>query len=108
MSDEEKTRKKPSKDCLDCGGELAAVVSITRQVPLAATGGNVKVSGITVSQIDLREEFCKDRNGNDKVLRGPIFCTACGEEHYLHVGKRTTLRKGNVDMAYVNKEHLDG
>lgn len=104
MANEEKTeRKKPDRACKACGGELAAVVTLTRVLPITATGASVKVAGSSISQIDLRDSFIKDAGGNEKTFRGPLHCMVCGEEHYFHVGKKTTVCLGSHIDALVHQ-----
>lgn len=54
-------------------------------------------------QIDLRDSFIKDAGGNEKTFRGPLHCMVCGEEHYFHVGKKTTVCLGSHIDALVHQ-----
>lgn len=98
---EEKKRKSPAKVCLACGADaLAAAVTLTRLVPLAARGGSVKVGGVKITQIDVRDAFIKTPRGEDRRIRGPIYCTECGAEHHMVVPSDTILRLGPLTDAY--------
>ena len=85
--------------------ELKARITLTRDVPLAARGGNIKVGGIKVSQLDLKEtwetEPLKDGSCSiqERVIRGPIFCSACNAEHFYVVGAKDPLFLGGYEEA---------
>lgn len=89
--------------CKSCDAEkLFAKIGIQRDVPLAARGGAVKVGGIKVSQLDLKEAWENDMSSGEavpRVLRGPILCGGCGAEHFYVVGAKEPLLLGSYDEA---------
>jgi hypothetical protein len=90
-------RKSPQRVCLECGAPgLVALITIRRTAPLTATGASVKVGGLKVGQLDLRDAFVARPDGTPRPVRGPIFCESCGAEHYLTVGKKTILHLGTM------------
>jgi hypothetical protein len=90
--------------CKACDhSELKARITLTRDVPLAARGGNIKVGGVKVSQLDLKEvwetEAFEDGSTQERALRGPIFCSSCGAEHFYVVRAKDPLLLGSYDEA---------
>lgn len=90
--------------CKACDhSELHARIELQRNVPLAARGGGIKVGGVKVSQLDLKEtwetEPLEDGSTQERVLRGPIFCSSCGAEHFLVVGAKDMLFLGSYAEA---------
>ncbi len=84
--------------CILCGSdELKARVTLSYDVPLAQRMGTVKVGGLKVTQLDVKEAW--DNSGS---RRGPIYCQNCGEEHYYLVGDPSPLRRKDD-----NEDHLD-
>lgn len=83
--------------CLECGSDevLMGVVTIRKALPLALKGGSIKVGGFKVSQIDIKNIWDKDVNGDDKRIRGPIQCSECGTEHFYVAKSKNSLRKGS-------------
>lgn len=82
--------------------ELLATVTLTRMPSLAARGGSIKVGGVKVSQLDLKEVWETEEVDGEKVerkLRGPIHCAACGTSHFYVVGAKDPLFMGNYDEA---------
>lgn len=85
--------------CVLCGSEdLKARVTISYNVPLAQRMGTVKVGGLKVTQLDVKEAW--DGLGS---RRGPIYCQDCGEEHYYLVGDPSPLRRKVTD----DEQHHD-
>lgn len=87
--------------CKACDhSELRARITLTRDVPLAARGGNIKVGGVKVSQLDLKETWEHDETlGEERVIRGPIFCSNCNAEHFYILKAKDPLFLGSYDEA---------
>lgn len=86
--------------CLSCGAQqMMAAVTMTTMVPMADRNGTLKLGGVKVGQIDLKNVWDM-QNEKERKIRGPIFCNECGEEHYYVVGgKPNALRRGSYDEA---------
>lgn len=83
------------KKCLECGDpELFASITLTRFVPLADRNGTIKIGGVKIGQIDLKNTWDADPMGEEKKVRGPIFCGSCNAEHFYVVGSPNPLRLG--------------
>lgn len=90
----ERIAREQEMKCLDCDSEnLKAQVTLVYDVPLAARMGTVKIGGMKVTQLDLKEAWDK------QAIRGPIRCFDCGAEHYYVYGATDPLRKGAVADA---------
>lgn len=91
--------------------ELKASVTLVREVSLAARGGGIKVGGVKVSQLDLKETWenelvgvdrgdgTEDTESQERVIRGPIFCSKCGAEHFYVLKAKDPLFLGSYDEA---------
>lgn len=68
--------------CPSCGEtKLMATTTVTVVCELAARGGGVKVGGVSVTQVDIKESWAIDQDTREeKKVRGPIVCPACAEE----------------------------
>ena len=90
------------KRCLKCGGDLVAIVTITKAVPLADRNGTVKIGGVKVGQMDLKNFWDKNNareDAPDQAIRGPIKCVDCETEHFYLVGDKKPLRVGSTAEA---------
>lgn len=98
--------------CKACdSSELHARIELQRNVPLAARGGGIKVGGVKVSQLDLKETWetesyevdrgdgSHDTDTRVRALRGPIFCSSCGAEHFYVVDAKDPLILGSYAEA---------
>lgn len=90
--------------CLSCGAEtLLAYVEISREIPLAARNGAVKVGGVKIGQLDLKTawEYETNEEGEavERKLRGPIRCGTCSSEHFYVVGAKEPLMMGSYEEA---------
>lgn len=93
--------------CLECDSEnLRARVTLDRDVPLALRNGAIKVGGMKVSQIDMKEAWEGERNGLPREIRGPINCFDCGTEHYYVVADKNPLRVGDTLKARLDLKLL--
>jgi hypothetical protein len=67
-------------NCISCNSEnLVGEVTVKRLLPLAKRNGTVKVGGQAITQIDLKNAWSIDSEGNEKPIRGPVFCMDCAE-----------------------------
>lgn len=98
--------------CKACDhSELKGRVVLERMVPLAARGGSIKVGGVKVSQLDLKDTWenephdvprgdgSYEEGTQERVIRGPIFCSACNAEHFYIVGAKDPLFLGSYAEA---------
>jgi hypothetical protein len=61
--------------CLVCGAaELRGRVTLVYEAPLAARGGGIKVAGLKVHQLDVRDRW-------KAMSRRPVFCGKCGTKY---------------------------
>lgn len=78
--------------CTKCSStELLAHVQASLAVPLAQKGGSINTKGFVVKQTDVKEWW----DGTDeepKLIRGPIICADCLEEHVYLKGLSPSLR----------------
>lgn len=68
--------------CPHCSDStLMATTTITVVCELAARGGAVKVGGVSVNQVDIKNSWAIDPDTKEeRKVRGPITCAACGGE----------------------------
>lgn len=88
--------------CLACGGNLVAIVTLTKAMPLAGRNGTVLLSGVKIGQIDMKQawDYVGPYEGAaPRKIKGPIHCEECEEEHYYIVGDKKPLRLGDVATA---------
>ena len=65
--------------CPNCGSDqLRAHVMLAYDLPLAARDGAIKVGGVKISKLDLREAW-------EKLEQRPIWCTACHGQYFWDV-----------------------
>jgi hypothetical protein len=78
--------------CTSCDSEnLSAIVRIELGAPLAAKGGTLKVSGVKLTQLDIKAAWDSGNGSGDARIRGPIICQQCYTEHVYVVGLRNPL-----------------
>lgn len=86
--------------CPSCGSEkLIASVTIHKTLELAKRGGSVKVGGVKISQVDLKQAWEKTGPGGEKPIRGPIMCNDCDEMLFYVVGAKSNPYKGHFKEA---------
>lgn len=62
--------------CLCCSSEnVKARVTLEYDVPMAARNGAIKIGGIKVTQMDLRDKW-------ETLAARPVYCHDCGQLHY--------------------------
>lgn len=90
--------------CLNksCNSEnLLAHVQASIAIPLAKKGGTVALQGVVVKQTDIKA-WWDGTDDEPKLIRGPIICADCLEEHVYLKGLQPSLRK----MSYVEALQL--
>lgn len=90
--------------CLNksCGSEnLLAHVQASLAIPLAKKGGSIHMAGLTVKQTDVKA-WWDGTEDDPKLIRGPIICPDCLEEHVYLKGLQPSL----VKMSYVEALQL--
>ncbi len=94
--------------CPTCNSEdLMCTVTITRAFSLAKRGGNLALRGGKITQPDIKNAWAKTGPGNDKIIRGPIFCTDCDEELFYVQGAKHNPYKGSYkDAEEMGAEHF--
>jgi hypothetical protein len=80
---------------------LLAHVQASVAVPLAQRGGSIKLAGFSVKQSDVKE-WWDGTDDEPKLIRGPILCADCLEEHVYLKGLKPALRK----MTYMEAVQL--
>lgn len=82
--------------CLKCGSaKLVAHVSIPWKAAFIERHGTVKIGGVRITQLDIKESWDKDPTGAERILKGPIVCTDCGAHHVYYKGdEEPPLRLG--------------
>ncbi len=86
--------------CPYCGSEeLLCPVHITVMCSPAKRGGSIKVGGVKVTQVDIKDAWNKDPAGNDKPIKGPFKCADCGESSFYVDGAPSNLYKGDMVEA---------
>lgn len=92
-------------ECVGCGAEtLVGIIAVTKEVPLAKRNGTIKVGGVKIGQLDLKEAWDTEVNTageiTERVIRGPIRCTSCETPHFCIVAAgRTRLFIGDYAEA---------
>ncbi len=83
--------------CLECGSEdMLAMISQPVIAKMAGSRGTIKLSGLTVTQLDIKKRW-DEAEGTQ--IKGPIMCGVCDTPHYYVVGATNPLRKGDVTEA---------
>ena len=85
--------------CMNCNStELLGHVQASLAVPLAQKGGSINTKGLVVKQTDVKEWW--DGTADDpRLIRGPIICADCCEEHVYLKGLKPPLRKISYQEA---------
>ncbi len=85
--------------CLECGAEeLHGLVTMQVTAPLTARTGSIKVGSVKLTQIDVKNQWDKHPTGEERSIKGPIYCMKCGHEMYYHRDK-AELCNGNFRDA---------
>jgi hypothetical protein len=71
---------------------LLAHVQASIAIPLAQKGGSIKLSGVVIKQTDVKE-WWDGKDESPTMIRGPIICADCCEEHVYLKGLKPALRK---------------
>lgn len=71
---------------------LLAHVQASVAVPLAQKGGSIILKGFAVKQTDVKE-WWDGTESSPVLIRGPIICADCLEEHVYLKGLKPSLRK---------------
>lgn len=80
--------------------ELVAFVTIRKVLELTQRGGSVKVGGVKVSQVDIKNVW--DLNQGTKkprTIKGPIQCVECGSDLFYVTGAKNNPLMGHYDLA---------
>jgi hypothetical protein len=75
---------------------------MTKAMPLADKGGTVKVNGIKVGQVDLKNAWdtvSGVEGSPEREIRGPIRCGECESEHFYVSDSKDPLRLGSYEEA---------
>lgn len=80
--------------CLNCGSEtLLAHVQASLAVPLGQKGGSIDLAGQpSVTHVTVKEWWDGTKE-SPRMIRGPILCADCLEEHVYLKGATPALRK---------------
>lgn len=73
--------------CLSCGCEdLIAKVKISWDARFVERHGTVRIGGVKITQLDIKEAWDNKPGQEPKKLKGPIVCTKCKAEHVYYTG----------------------